>query len=188
MNYKGQNKIIYQDSEIIKFLIESPKYGDKEITIDTEDYDRVKNYRWFLNYQPKINKFYVIAHDYKNNGRIVKLHRFILNLNNPNIECDHRFGDTFDNRKKVLRECDHFENMRNQKKQKTNTSGFKGVSWKKNLNKWFVQIRANNKVKYLGIYEDKIEAAKVYNEAALKYHGEFAQINNLEKEGNLQCR
>ena len=37
---------------------------------------------------------------------------------------------------------------------KTNTSGYAGVSWKKQKNKWVSQIRVNGKTKYLGYFTD----------------------------------
>jgi hypothetical protein len=40
-------------------------------------------------------------------------------------------------------------------------------------------IRFNGKQIFLGRYKDEIDAAKAYNEAAIKYHGEFANPNIL---------
>jgi hypothetical protein len=37
----------------------------------------------------------------------------------------------------------------------------------------------NYKRIHLGYFKNKIDAAKVYNEAALKYHGEFSYLNKL---------
>jgi hypothetical protein len=34
-------------------------------------------------------------------------------------------------------------------------------------------------VKWLGSFINKLDAAKAYNEAAIKYHGEFAKLNEL---------
>lgn len=55
---------------------------------------------------------------------------------------------------------------------KNNTSGFNGVSWKEKNKKWQASI--------IGIFEDKLEAARAYNKAALKYFGEFANLNAIE--------
>lgn len=49
--------------------------------------------------------------------------------------------------------------------QSNNTSGYKGVSYKKNSKKWIVQIMINNKNKYLGLFNSAKEAALVYNNA-----------------------
>jgi len=45
----------------------------------------------------------------------------------------------------------------------TNKSGYRGVSFHKQHQKWQAYITANNKRKYLGIFKDIIEAAKAYN-------------------------
>ena len=42
----------------------------------------------------------------------------------------------------------------------TNTSGYRGVTWNKNANKWSCQVGINNKSIYLGLFVDKIECAK----------------------------
>lgn len=56
--------------------------------------------------------------------------------------------------------------------QKNNTSGFRGVYWCKDINKWKAAIGVNSKYKHLGCFADKIEAAKVYDKYVLD--------NNLE--------
>ena len=48
-----------------------------------------------------------------------------------------------------------------------------------NRKKWIVQIRALNKKLYLGRFNDIKKAALAYNRAALKYHGEFAHLNEV---------
>jgi hypothetical protein len=62
----------------------------------------------------------------------------------------------------------------------TNTSGFKGVIWHKQSKKWYARITLNYKRIDLGLFKDKIQAAIAYNEAAIKYHGEFARLNKIQ--------
>ena len=57
-------------------------------------------------------------------------------------------------------------------------TGYKGVSFSKIMKKWIVLIMVNGKSRYLGSFKVKKDAAKVYNEAAEKYHGEFADLDN----------
>ena len=45
---------------------------------------------------------------------------------------------------------------------KNNTSGFRGVSWKKRRNNWGVQIMVDNKLIYLGTFKTALEGAKAY--------------------------
>jgi len=48
----------------------------------------------------------------------------------------------------------------------------------------FVQIKVNGKTKYIGTFGDEKEAAMVYDDAATKFHGEFARLNFEEKDSN----
>jgi len=162
------------------FKINSPKYGEKEILIDEEDYDIVKNYNWFLDRSDKINNFYIITLKQVNN-KVTKiyLHRLILNAQKKEY-VDHINHNSLDNRKCNLRKCTNAENMWSRGKPKSNKSGYKGVSWEARYKKWQVIISVNKKKKFLGYFNNKEDAARAYNEAALKYHGEFAWLNIIK--------
>ena len=55
---------------------------------------------------------------------------------------------------------------------KTNTSGFRGVSWYPPTKKWVASIKVNTKSKNLGYYSTALEAAKAYER--------YVRLNNLE--------
>jgi hypothetical protein len=139
-----------------------------ESIIDKEDIGKASEYRWCL------------ANGYcKSSG--YGLHRAILSLHkkDPRI-VDHINHDTLDNRKINLRICTNTENIRNSGMSKNNTSGYKGVSYRKKEKNWRAYIRVNSVQKYLGCFKTKEQAAEMYNEAAKWYHGEFACLNKLE--------
>lgn len=106
----------------------------------------------------------------------VKLHRLIMKAK-PNEYVDHIYGDKLDNRKKKMRLCTNAENCRNAKIKSNNTSGYKGVTWHKDAKKWLAEITFNYCKIYLGLHNDSKAAAIAYNEAASKYHGQFAKLN-----------
>ena len=96
---------------------------------------------------------------------------FCLNLqlilgNKEGHEIDHRYGNKLDNRKSKLRFATHQQNCMNNKT--------KGYWWNKINKNWRAQIMINGKKIKLGSFTDKLVAAKVAQEARLKYFGEFA--------------
>lgn len=88
----------------------------------------------------------------------------------PKDQIDHINGIKDANYIDNLREATHSENMKNQK----------GKGYRKNYNKWTARIKLNGKEIYLGSFETEKGAALAYNVAAKKYHGEFANLNEIE--------
>lgn len=74
-------------------------------------------------------------------------------------------------------ECDWESHKIPNRKDGTGKSKYRGVSLVSGNNKWRVSIMYNHEYLYLGCYEDEIEAAKVYNQAAIKYKGDKAKLN-----------
>lgn len=123
----------------------------RKFIVDLEDYEKIKDYCWYVNKDKKVQT--------KINGKMVYLHRFIMNLNDRNYEVDHINHDRTDNRKINLRIVTHAENMKNVKTPKHNTSGRVGVRYLKNKNKWEAGIHANGKYisKTANSFEDAVE-------------------------------
>lgn len=59
-----------------------------------------------------------------------------------------------------------------------NQSGYRGVSLKR-PGRWMARIVVDQKPISLGYFKSPGDAARAYNEAAKKYHGEFAKLNEL---------
>jgi len=51
------------------------------------------------------------------------------------------------------------------------------VDWAKDMKRWRTRILVNGKRLYLGSFKNEIAAAKAYDEAAKRYHGEYAALN-----------
>ena len=97
---------------------------------------------------------------------------------------DHINMDTRDCRIENLRECTPAENQYNTVKRGHNTSGFKGVVFHKicRSRPWQAKIVVDGKVKSLGYYATKEDAAKAYAEGARKHAGEFAKAPGFIEE------
>lgn len=152
------------------FMIKIPLKGGLFVLIDDDDYDLVSGYKWGIQ-KSNCNNIYAV------NYSAGLMHRLIMNANKNQI-IDHIDNNGLNNQRCNLRLCSHSQNMRN-RKPSVHSSKYLGVSWNKYHEAWDVRITSNHKKIYLGKYRDEKEAAKAYNDAAKKYHGEFASLNKL---------
>lgn len=93
----------------------------------------------------------------------------------PPFEVDHRDQIKSNNRWKNLRLATPSQNHRNRGAPSNNKSGYKGVCWDNNKNKWLVTINKNidgkKKHFHIGWFDDVYEAGAAYVKAALDIHG-----------------
>lgn len=89
---------------------------------------------------------------------------------------DHINGIRTDNRWANLREATALQNSANIGLLQKNKSGYKGVSWDKEAEKWAAQITFMGKHRRIGRYKTAEEAAKAYADEFEKLHGEFARL------------
>jgi hypothetical protein len=112
------------------------------------------------------------------NAVAYSVHRIIFkmftNIEPPEVDHIKRKLPEFDNSIENLRAATRLENTKNCRKPKTNTSGCKNVSWKKQNKKWCVALHVAGKTKHIGYFKDLELADLVAQEARDKYHKEFA--------------
>jgi len=141
--------------------------------VDDEDYDKLLEYSWHV-HRGRNTRYAVRS----SHNKTIRMHREILRVS-PDERIDHINRNGLDNRRCNLRVCTRSQNHQNML-MPPHSSRFKGVSWNKWTEKWESRIKANGKNIFLGRFDDEQEAARAYNEAALKYFGEFALVNDFE--------
>lgn len=108
------------------------------------------------------------------------MHRFIMG-EPSGVRIDHVNGNGLDNRRENLRPATDAENQWNTgvRRKRAGLSRFKGVRFFKHghRRKWSARIFANGVEHSLGYHLTQEEAARAYDEAAIKLHGEFARLN-----------
>lgn len=176
--------------------------GRFKAMVDDLDYDGLIKHKWYA--APSKDKFGVISTRYAQTTigkKSIGMHRMILGLSNGDTKkVDHKDHDGLNNQRDNIRLCEHYQNMQNRKKHR-GTSKYFGVSlhvthlkrWSKKQGKmvtyssarWWAKIVVDKKQISLGRFDNEFDAAKCYDEAAKKYHGEFANINFKEEPNQL---
>ena len=153
----------------------------KVAIVDDEDFEYLDQWKWYAKKNPRSDTYYAARSisfyvDGKRKQGTKYMHKEILDAPRG-MEVDHENHNGLDNQKSNIRICTQSQNQRNRLKYKNNTRGYKGVS---SLRKYIVaQIFVDGKNKWLGYFKTPELAAKAYNKAAIKYFGEFAQLNEI---------
>jgi hypothetical protein len=107
-------------------------------------------------------------------GHLVKaLHRLILDPP-PSIEVDHRDRDGLNNRRQNLRVATSRQNVIN-REMPLGALGYRGVY--RHRNRFIARITDQQGRRLLSSHKSAEEAAMAYDEAALRFHGDFALLN-----------
>lgn len=147
----------------------------KVTIVDDYLYESLSKFKWCVD-----GRNY--AQRNENNKRIT-MHLFIYKMLGIKIpvgyQVDHINRNKLDNRISNFRIVLPRENAINRPLNKNNTSSYKGVSKHSQCDKWVSQVMVNRKNIYLGLFKDKVDAARAYNTAANNYFGEFATLNKI---------
>ena len=143
--------------------------------VDDEDYDFLMQWKWSLvkgNRTLYAQRKTGFRHQKNKN---IWMHRLILNVPDGK-QTDHIDHNGLNNQKSNLRICNNSQNQINKRIIKKGKSKYTGVTFVKN--KYIVaQISVEHKHINLGYFKTEELAAKAYDEAANRMHGEFATLN-----------
>jgi hypothetical protein len=118
-------------------------------------------------------------------GHGIRLHfsgtgyKYLHSVLYPHAEVvDHKDRNVKNNFRSNLRPCTKGQNNINREVINPD-SGYRGVSWNKAKKAWYARLQYQGKSYISTGYYCKHQAAKHYNFFAKKYHGEFAQLNDV---------
>jgi hypothetical protein len=188
MKHVNYYEIIYDpNGAYVAVELTQGKFGIFDIN---DWFDKAYEITWHTKKNKKINRFgeregwYVRGATGGRKDRTYFLaHRFIFGLTAEDPDVDHIDRNGLNNKRSNLRLDTNKQNNQNVNLRSSNSTGFIGVCLinKKSKPKYMAYISVNKKRKYLYYFpfteEGKRKAALAYDEAALKYHGEFAVTN-----------
>lgn len=148
--------------------------------VDDDVFEQIKDQSWIAH---KTNPHtYARKRNPNKSGPVhLNLHREIMNAGKED-QVDHINLDTLDNRKINLRCASRSQNKCNGEKYRRNggsSSRYKGVTYRKDNGKWRAQIVVGHEHISLGQFENELDAAKAYDQAAGHYFGAFARVNGV---------
>lgn len=143
----------------------------KVALVDDEDFDYLNQWKWHF------SKGYAARHKPRTEGHALIFMHCVIMQSPRDKDTDHINGDRLDNRRKNLRICTRAQNIQNRGATIKNACGYKGVCFDKSRNKWSAEINTNKKRIHLGRFDTPEDAARAYDAAARRLHGEFARLN-----------
>lgn len=146
--------------------------------VDQADYAGLAQSKWYAQKRPH-GRFYACrkVRDASGKQAMEQMHRRVLGLTEGDgFFADHVNGDGLDNRRRNLRACTPGENLCNVVG-RSGSSRFKGVSFDFRKGLWHAQVSRAQRKHHLGFFTNEQDAARAYDQAALRLHGEFARLN-----------
>lgn len=158
-------------------MLSIPLTQNKVALVDDCDAEKVLHHKWCASKSTGNNSFYATSSIWVGGrGKTIFMHRVIMEPP-QNLCVDHINGNGLDNRRANLRICSTRENLRNSILSAANTTGYKGVSFNRNAKKFQARIEFNYRSRHIGYFKTAIEAARAYDQEAIKLFGKFARLN-----------
>lgn len=160
-----------------ELIITSKTHGEIRVKIDIEDVEKCKQLTWVANHYKRYNSWYIQNNTWIDGVcKTTLLHRYIMDCP-PDKEVDHQLHDWKDCRKKFLKIVTRQENLENLRLSPKNKSGYRGVCFRKDMNKWQAYYSRDNHKVHVGFFD----TAELANEAVIKARNEVMTNNVLDR-------
>ncbi|MGA2915023.1 MAG: HNH endonuclease signature motif containing protein [Sedimentisphaerales bacterium] len=145
--------------------------------VSQRDFENVNQYKWRAKKNSTEDLFYAIRIERINGAeKHFRMHRVIMNPPSGFV-VDHKDGDGLNNTRDNLRIVTIAQNTYNMSKRSGTSSIYKGVHREKRNGRYRAMISYRGYVIRLGSFENEIDAAKAYDDAAKDLFGEYAKLN-----------
>lgn len=143
-----------------------------EAIIDAADAESAGRFNWYA-LVTKYGHTYALRARRKEDDEPQLLHRMLTKAP-AGMDVDHINGNGLDNRRENLRVCTHAQNMANQRIERPNRLGYRGI-YQQTPTSFRAEISVKDKKVNLGNYRTAAEAAAVYQRAVVEIRGEYAK-------------
>ncbi len=151
--------------------------------VDDADFDQLSQFRWRAVRSKRMfgpDRFYAARTEERPrvDGVRKRVQVFMHKMIIPEHKIiDHRDGNGLNNQCENLRPATPSLNQANQASVKPHSSRYRGVRWHSRAKRWYAEVKANQRCVYLGSFTNEVDAAIAYDEAAIRFFGEFASPN-----------
>lgn len=178
---EDMNVYIYGDGQTEERCRKIALTNNQWAIISEVDYPSLIQHNWTGWWNPKTRSYYAVRGEKRGGKRfMIMMHNAVYIAAYGSIpdgkKVDHISVNSLENRRGNLRDASNHENMFNSGKRRNNTSGYKGVTWHKQRQRWMAQIVAYGKHQNLGLFDTKEAAYEAYCEAARRLHGQYARL------------
>lgn len=140
---------------------------NKYALVDNEDFEFLSQWKWHLNNTGYAMRSQHIPGAYKHKN--ILMHR-VINKTAEGLQTDHRDHNPLNNQKHNLRTVTLQQNHFNMLTHKNSRSGYRGISWFNQTQKWRVRIMVSGKEIALGYYYNLKNAVLARKQAEKTYH------------------
>lgn len=163
ISQRGENEYRIENGKVFVKLPNT----DLEMITDPDIWEKAKKYHWCFNCH-----YYAIGwiNELK---RQVMFHVFAFPDCPVGMVHDHIDRNGLNNTRENIRFVSQSDNCKNKSLNSKNSSGYAGVYWRKDKQKWRADITINRKKIHLGYFRDKKDAIHARIQAEIKYFGEY---------------